>query len=114
MQKTRAGAGWFCFLSCSHFTDPNGTEEPGTIVVGSTPFQRSASASVTWFRRIAEVQCLMSCRGPQQRRSGGEHDAVHHEAEYVRFKPQHEPLGNEGARHQRGAGDQALEPDVRG
>jgi hypothetical protein len=26
----------------SHFTDTNGTDEPGTIVVGSTPFQRSA------------------------------------------------------------------------
>src|SRR6202011_1778872 len=24
-----------------HFTDTNGTAEPGTIVVGSTPFQRS-------------------------------------------------------------------------
>jgi hypothetical protein len=25
-----------------HFTDTNGTAEPGTIVVGKTPFQRSA------------------------------------------------------------------------
>src|SRR5436309_7317533 len=32
-----------------HFTDTNGTAEPGTIVVGSTPFQRSACTSVTRF-----------------------------------------------------------------
>jgi hypothetical protein len=30
-----------------HFTDTNGTAEPGTIVVGSTPFQRSACTRVT-------------------------------------------------------------------
>jgi hypothetical protein len=30
-----------------YFTDTNGTAEPGTIVVGSTPFQRSACTSVT-------------------------------------------------------------------
>src|ERR1700686_729018 len=30
-----------------YFSDTNGTAEPGTIVVGSTPFQRSACTSVT-------------------------------------------------------------------
>src|SRR5690349_13687761 len=30
-----------------YFTETNGTAEPGTIVVGSTPFQRSACTSVT-------------------------------------------------------------------
>ena len=30
-----------------YFTDTNGTAEPGTIVVGSTPFQRSACTRVT-------------------------------------------------------------------
>src|SRR5207253_752187 len=33
----------------SYFRDTNGTAEPGTIVVGSTPFQRSACTSVTRF-----------------------------------------------------------------
>ncbi len=33
-------------ISC-YFTDTNGTAEPGTIVVGSTPFQRSACTRVT-------------------------------------------------------------------
>src|ERR1700694_3430991 len=33
----------------AYFTDTNGTAEPGTIVVGSTPFQRSACTSVTRF-----------------------------------------------------------------
>jgi hypothetical protein len=32
-----------------HLTDTNGTAEPGTIVVGKTPFQRSACTSVTRF-----------------------------------------------------------------
>jgi len=32
-----------------YFTDTNGTAEPGTMVVGSTPFQRSACTSVTRF-----------------------------------------------------------------
>src|SRR5260221_4148331 len=32
-----------------YFNDTNGTAEPGTIVVGSAPFQRSACTSVTRF-----------------------------------------------------------------
>src|ERR1700693_3640856 len=32
-----------------YFTETNGTAEPGTIVVGSTPFQRSACTRVTRF-----------------------------------------------------------------
>ncbi len=32
-----------------YFTDTNGTAEPGTMVVGRTPFQRSACTSVTRF-----------------------------------------------------------------
>src|SRR3982074_2016442 len=33
--------------SMPYLIDTNGTDEPGTIVVGSTPFQRSACTSVT-------------------------------------------------------------------
>src|SRR5712691_12502448 len=33
----------------NYFNETNGTAEPGTIVVGSTPFQRSACTSVTRF-----------------------------------------------------------------
>jgi hypothetical protein len=32
-----------------YLTDTNGTAEPGTMVVGKTPFQRSACTSVTRF-----------------------------------------------------------------
>src|SRR5258706_2523778 len=32
-----------------HLSDTNGTAEPGTIVVGKTPFHRSACTSVTRF-----------------------------------------------------------------
>src|SRR5438477_13044283 len=39
----------FRIFLAAYFTDTNGTAEPGTIVVGSTPFQRSACTSVTWF-----------------------------------------------------------------
>jgi hypothetical protein len=35
-----------------YLTDTNGTDEPGTIVVGRTPFQRSACTSVTRFDRV--------------------------------------------------------------
>jgi hypothetical protein len=38
-----------------YFTVTNGTAEPGTIVVGSTPFQRSACSSVTRFGLVPSV-----------------------------------------------------------
>src|SRR6266851_4095363 len=42
-------SGIFARVPELYFTDTNGTDDPGTIVVGSTPFQRSACTSVTRF-----------------------------------------------------------------
>src|SRR5882757_9754194 len=43
------GCGASSWIFAAYFNDTNGTDEPGTIVVGSTPFQRSACTSVTRF-----------------------------------------------------------------
>jgi hypothetical protein len=51
---------------------------------------------------------LRGRRGPEQGKPGHDHDGVHHQAERFRFELQHEALGDEGAEHERGAGDQAL------
>ena len=51
-------------------------------------------------------------RRPQHRQAGGDHDAVHQQAEDVRFETQHEALGDEGAEHQRRAGNEALDRDI--
>src|SRR5437868_11848443 len=51
-----------------YFTDTNGTAEPGTIVVGSTPFQRSACTSVTRFglvpRALARASMAAASASP--------------------------------------------------
>jgi hypothetical protein len=41
-------------------TDTNGTAEPGTMVVGSTPFQRSACTNVTKFGLVPSALALAS------------------------------------------------------
>ena len=43
-----------------YFSDTNGTDDPGTIVVGSTPFQRSACTSVTRFGLVPSALALAS------------------------------------------------------
>src|SRR3982074_1944366 len=46
---SRSRASWLYGVSNYYFSVTTGTAEPGTIVVGSTPFQRSACTSVTRF-----------------------------------------------------------------
>ena len=61
-----------------------------------------------WFRSRAASAGSYENAVHSRRETGGEHDAVHQEAEDVGLKMQHETFGDEGAEHQRGARNQAL------
>ena len=47
-------------------------------------------------------------RIPHRRHPRHQHDPIHDQPKHIRIHLQHKPLGDEGAGHQRGAGDQAL------